>query len=77
MANAPEVRVNGKYVDVRAGDRVGLLYDLASAMSELGLEVKLAKIDTRAGEAIDVFEVDNPLGHSPATIEARLVAAAS
>lgn len=77
VANAPEVRVNGKYVDVRAGDRVGLLYDLASAMSELGLEVKLAKIDTRAGEAIDVFEVDNPLGHSPATIEARLVAAAS
>ena len=68
----PVVKVEGKYIDVRATDRVGLLYDLASAMSELGLEVQLAKIDTRAGEAIDVFEIENPHGHPAEVIRARL-----
>ena len=69
----PVVKVEGKYIDVRATDRVGLLYDLASAMSELGLEVQLAKIDTRAGEAIDVFEIENPHGHPAEVIRARLL----
>lgn len=71
--STPDVRVGDKYIDVRASDRVGLLSDLAAAMSELGLEVQLAKIDTRAGEAIDVFEVDNPQGHPAMTIRARLL----
>ncbi len=69
----PVVRVEGKYVDVRATDRIGLLYDLASAMAELGLEVQLAKIDTRAGEAIDVFEIENPHRHPAEVIRARLL----
>jgi [protein-PII] uridylyltransferase len=77
----PDVRVrprdNGLTIDVRAGDRVGLLHDLALAMAGLGLEVDLAKIDTRGHEAIDVFEVRNPLGHSVEEIVAALAAAAS
>jgi UTP:GlnB (protein PII) uridylyltransferase len=55
--NGVDVRITGSTIEVRAPDRVGLLHDLAMAMTSLGLEITLAKIDTRAGEAIDVFEV--------------------
>ena len=67
------VRVDGRYIDVRTHDRIGLLHDLAAAMSNLRLDVKLAKIDTRAGEAIDVFEFDNPQRHSGEFIRAHLL----
>jgi [protein-PII] uridylyltransferase len=49
-------------IEVRTGDRIGLLYQLARALAEVGLDVKLAKIDTRNGRAVDVFTVDDPLG---------------
>ena len=77
--SAPEVRVrphnDGLAIDIRASDRVGLLHDLARAISMLGLEVDLAKIDTRGKEALDVFEVRNPAGHSAEEIASALVAA--
>lgn len=77
----PEVRVHprngGLTIDIRTGDRVGLLHDLAAAMAQLGLEVDLAKIDTRGGEALDVFEVRNAVGHSVEVIGTALIAAAS
>jgi [protein-PII] uridylyltransferase len=76
----PEVRVHpstgGLAIDIRASDRVGLLHDLARAMATLGLEVDLAKIDTRGKEALDVFEVRNPAGHPEEEIAATLAAAA-
>jgi [protein-PII] uridylyltransferase len=76
----PEVRVHpstgGLAIDIRASDRVGLLHDLARAMATLGLEVDLAKIDTRGKEALDVFEVRNPAGHPEEEIAAMLAAAA-
>jgi [protein-PII] uridylyltransferase len=76
----PEVRVHprsgGLTIDIRASDRVGLLHDLARAMAMLGLEVDLAKIDTRGKEALDVFEVRNPAGHPEAEIASALAAAA-
>jgi len=78
--SSPEVRVRpnngGLSIDIRAGDRVGLLHDLAAAMAMLGLEVDLAKIDTRGNEALDVFEVRNPAGHSVEEIRAALAYAA-
>jgi [protein-PII] uridylyltransferase len=55
--NGMEIRIIGSTIEVRAPDRVGLLHDLALALTTLGLEIALAKIDTRAGEAVDVFEV--------------------
>jgi [protein-PII] uridylyltransferase len=71
-----EVRIHPRpgalTIDVIAGDRVGLLHDLAAAMADLGLEVDLAKIETRGREAIDVFEVRNPHGHSDAKIQMAL-----
>ena len=76
----PEVRIHPRRdrlaIDIRAGDRVGLLHDLASAMAHLGLEVELAKIDTRGGEALDVFEVKNPAAHTADEVARTLAAAA-
>jgi [protein-PII] uridylyltransferase len=67
---------NGKpSIEVRTADRVGLLYDLSAAIAHLGLDVELAKIDTRGREAIDVFEVRNPAGYSVEQIRTALAAA--
>ncbi|HEX5671663.1 MAG TPA: HD domain-containing protein [Acidimicrobiia bacterium] len=43
-------------IEVRASDRVGLLFDLATAIHSLGLDVQLAKIDTRGSSVVDVIE---------------------
>jgi [protein-PII] uridylyltransferase len=49
-------------VEVHARDRLGLLYAIARAMSELQLDIHLAKLATRGPEAIDVFYVRNLYG---------------
>ncbi|MGQ0850014.1 MAG: ACT domain-containing protein [Actinomycetota bacterium] len=72
----PSVKVMLNTADVRASDRVGLLHDLAAAMAGLGLEVDLAKIDTRGGEAVDLFEFRNPRGQSEPSIRSALLSAA-
>jgi [protein-PII] uridylyltransferase len=43
-------------IEVRTSDRVGLLYDLATAIYSLGLDIQLAKIDTRGPNVVDVIE---------------------
>jgi UTP:GlnB (protein PII) uridylyltransferase len=60
-------------VYVTASDRVGLLYDLARAIADCGLDIRWARATTRAGLVRDVFHlvdaygepVDDPgeLGH--------------
>ncbi|HUD82685.1 MAG TPA: hypothetical protein VMQ67_04250, partial [Candidatus Saccharimonadales bacterium] len=42
-------------VDVQGEDRVGLLYDMSRALTELNVHVYLAKILTEKGAAIDSF----------------------
>lgn len=70
-------------VQVRAGDRPGLLYDLATAISRLGLDVRTAKVSTLTTRAHDAFYVVEADGHkvsNPARmkeIEQTLVAAAN
>lgn len=42
-------------VEVRAGDRAGLLYGLASVFDEAGIDVISARVETFGSDAIDVF----------------------
>jgi [protein-PII] uridylyltransferase len=44
-------------IDIRAQDRLGLLYLIASTLSEMDLDVVLAKITTEVDQAMDVFYV--------------------
>jgi [protein-PII] uridylyltransferase len=57
--------VSGKatgIVEVRAGDRAGLLYRLTAAIAAEGLDVTSARIETLGGDAVDCFYVANPSG---------------
>lgn len=59
----PAVRVDNKLtskftvVDVRCGDRIGLLYSLSRALADLGCDIHFAKIATNQGLVTDVFYV--------------------
>jgi [protein-PII] uridylyltransferase len=57
-------------VEVRAGDRTGLLYRLTAAIAGEGLNVTSARIETLGGDAVDSFYVCNPSG-SPVDPEQR------
>ena len=57
-------------VEVRAGDRAGLLYRLTAALAAHGLDVTSARVETLGGDAVDAFYVANPSG-SPVDAEQR------
>jgi [protein-PII] uridylyltransferase len=57
-------------VEVRAGDRAGLLYRLTAAIAGEGLDVTSARIETLGADAVDSFYVCNPSG-SPVDDEQR------
>ena len=44
-------------IDVETEDRVGLLYALSQTLSELGIDISVAKISTEKGAAMDSFYV--------------------
>ncbi len=44
-------------VEVHADDDIGLLYRLASAFTELALDVRIAKVATSGKRVVDVFYV--------------------
>jgi [protein-PII] uridylyltransferase len=57
-------------VEVRAGDRAGLLYRLTAAITGEGLDVTSARIETLGADAVDCFYVCNPSG-TPVDAEQR------
>ncbi len=60
---APDVRVGktdnqgGFVVTIGCPDRVGRLAEIIAVLDECGLEIALAKIESREGGVIDVFHV--------------------
>ena len=42
-------------IDLRAGDRAGLLFDLGSALERFGADLRFVKISTHSGQAADSF----------------------
>jgi [protein-PII] uridylyltransferase len=49
-------------IDVFTQDRLGLLFTITHALSEMGLEIALARISTNADQALDVFYVSDEHG---------------
>ncbi|UCD58933.1 MAG: ACT domain-containing protein, partial [Candidatus Hydrogenedentota bacterium] len=50
-------------IDVEASDRIGLLYDIASSLSGLGLNISVAKVATDMRQARDAFYVTDSAGN--------------
>jgi [protein-PII] uridylyltransferase len=45
-------------VTVKCSDRIGRLSEILAILEDLGLDIRLAKLDSRQGEVIDTFHVD-------------------
>jgi [protein-PII] uridylyltransferase len=58
-------------VEVRTGDRAGLLYALGRSLSEIKLSIRSAHISTLAGQAIDTFYVTEVDGSAPGEARAQ------
>ena len=54
---APEASRDSTVIEVRSPDALGLLYGLASALTDLDLDIHVAKIDTLGSRVVDVFYV--------------------
>ncbi len=50
-------------IDVYANDRIGILHDIARAMTRLGLYIEVSKISTKVDQVADVFYVKDIFGH--------------
>ncbi len=67
-----EVRLNSEIspdnliIEIFAFDRIGLLYELARTVHELGLNIRFAKIGTHLDQVVDVFYVTERDGSKPA-----------
>jgi [protein-PII] uridylyltransferase len=50
-------------VEVRAGDRPGLLYRLGRSLALMGVDIRAARVVTLGAEAVDVFYLRDSSGH--------------
>ena len=51
-------------IEIGAADRLGLLYDITRTLSELGLDVHVAKVATYEGRVVDSFYVRDAAGRT-------------
>jgi [protein-PII] uridylyltransferase len=58
-------------IEVRTGDRAGLLYALGRSLSEIRLSIRSAHISTLAGQAIDTFYITEADGSAPSASRAQ------
>ena len=58
-------------VEVSAGDRLGLLFDLARELHRLGLDVRTAKVSTLTDRAHDAFYVVERDGGKVTNVERK------
>jgi [protein-PII] uridylyltransferase len=73
----PAASETATVVEVRAGDRVGLLYRLGRALALMGVNIRAARVVTLGAEAVDVFYLQDgtgaPLSESSAREAVRLL----
>ncbi|CAN5250100.1 [protein-PII] uridylyltransferase [soil metagenome] len=55
-----EASAEATVIEVRAGDRPGVVYSVCRALAGLGLSVRSAHIDTLGPQAVDVFYLTEP-----------------
>ena len=60
-----EASESASVLEVRTGDRSGLLWALGASLSQAGLSIRSAHVATLAGQAIDTFYVTEPDGRRP------------
>jgi [protein-PII] uridylyltransferase len=67
----PNASDTAAVIEVRTGDRAGLLYALGRSLSETRLSIRSAHVSTLAGQAIDTFYVTEVDGSAPTKQRAR------
>jgi [protein-PII] uridylyltransferase len=58
-----EVSADYTVIDIYADDKIGLLYQITSTLTDLGLYIGVAKISTKADQVADVFYVKDIFSH--------------
>ncbi len=72
----PEASDRSTVIEVRAADRLGVVYLVSSVLAELGLSVRSAHISTLGPQAVDVFYVQDADGEALPGPQAAAAAAA-
>ncbi|MGA2052460.1 MAG: [protein-PII] uridylyltransferase [Opitutales bacterium] len=69
-----ELTLRRTIIEVQANDQIGLLYQLAKAISDHGFDITFARISTERGVALDTFYIEslNPNDPNPAAQLASL-----
>ena len=70
VESVPDASATAAVVEVRTGDRSGLLYSLGRALAQERLSIRSAHVATLAGQAIDTFYLTEPDGARPSPARA-------